>query len=179
MAITTFANTTTQNLLTALDANFQTPVTIGTSPVSLGNTVSNIDGLTSLQLGTGTPITAYTTGTWTPTDQSGAGLVFTGVSAGYTIIGNMCFAYCQFKYPSTADGSGASTGGFPVTAANQDYAQTVSPVELSVTLAFPVIFQVVLNHSYGVFFNQLNNAQVTNAQLSGAVVNMCIIIPLS
>jgi hypothetical protein len=71
--------------------------------------------------GGATPL--QTTGTWTPTDASGASLVFTGVSAGYTQIGNMVFAYAQLTYPSTANGSNASIGGFPVTAANQVYAR--------------------------------------------------------
>lgn len=89
MAITTFANTTTQNALTALDANFQTPVTIGTTTVTLGNTVTNLSGLgnvnsASILVNTATPggwtgasqfeakgastntaVSAYTTGTGT------------------------------------------------------------------------------------------------------------------
>jgi hypothetical protein len=37
-------------------------------------------------------------GTWTPTDGSGAGLVFSNVSARYQVIGNMIYAYFRLTY---------------------------------------------------------------------------------
>lgn len=63
-----------------------------------------------------------TTGSWTPADGSGAALTFTGVSANYTRIGNMVFAYAQLTYPTTASAITAVISGLPFTVPNQDYA---------------------------------------------------------
>jgi hypothetical protein len=42
---------------------------------------------------------------WTPTDQSGAALTFTSVSANTTKIGNIVYAYGTLTYPVTASGA--------------------------------------------------------------------------
>ena len=75
---------------------------------------------------------AYTTdlidvhsGIWTPTDQSGAGLTFTGVNCRYQNIGNMVFAYGELVYPTTADGLQAIIS-LPLGVANQLYARGLS-----------------------------------------------------
>lgn len=60
---------------------------------------------------------------WTPGDGSGAALVFTGVSANYTILGNMIFAYGALTYPTTVDASAAKINGLPVNTANASYAR--------------------------------------------------------
>jgi hypothetical protein len=62
----------------------------------------------------------YEEGTWTPTDNSGASLSFTGVSATYVKVGQMVIAWCQINYPSTASTNGASITGLPFTVAGQD-----------------------------------------------------------
>lgn len=57
----------------------------------------------------------YSSGPWTPTDNSGATLVFTSVNCYYTQIGNLVFIYGTLTYPSTVSGSNASLGGLPFT----------------------------------------------------------------
>jgi hypothetical protein len=58
----------------------------------------------------------YEEGTFTPTDTSGAGLVFTAVSAKYTKIGREVFAKIDLTFPATADGSAVKIGGLPFAA---------------------------------------------------------------
>lgn len=59
---------------------------------------------------------------WTPADNSGAGLTFTGVSARYNRIGSEIFVYAQLTYPVTASGATSSISGLPVNAANANFA---------------------------------------------------------
>jgi hypothetical protein len=61
----------------------------------------------------------YEEGTWTPTDGSGAGLTFSGVSGNYVKLGNLVIAQCAFTYPVTSSSSQARMNGLPfVTATN-------------------------------------------------------------
>jgi hypothetical protein len=62
----------------------------------------------------------YEEGTWTPTDNSGAGLSFTVNGATYVKVGQLVTAWCQINYPSTASTNGASITGLPFTVAGQD-----------------------------------------------------------
>jgi hypothetical protein len=65
----------------------------------------------------------YEEGTWTPIDDSGAGLTLasdtTATALGsYVKIGQMVFQAHNVKYPSTADTRDARIGGFPFTTEN-------------------------------------------------------------
>jgi hypothetical protein len=63
----------------------------------------------------------YEEGTFTPTDASGAGLTFGGItSARYTKIGNKVYIDMEVNYPSTASGAFASIGGLPFTSLSGD-----------------------------------------------------------
>lgn len=59
----------------------------------------------------------YEEGTWTPTDASGAALIFTTVSGFYVKIGQIVIASGDLTYPATADGTTAIIGGLPFTVA--------------------------------------------------------------
>jgi hypothetical protein len=56
-----------------------------------------------------------TTGTFTPTDASGASLTFTGVIATYMKIGKLVFFSLQLSYPVTASAAITLIGGLPFT----------------------------------------------------------------
>lgn len=58
----------------------------------------------------------YEEGTWTPTDSSGAGLTFGGVSATYTKIGRQVTCNLLLAYPVTASAAVAEIGGLPFAA---------------------------------------------------------------
>jgi len=60
----------------------------------------------------------YEEGTWTPTDNSGAGLSFTNGDGYYTKVGRQVFAAFRLTYPSTSDTNMASIAGLPFTAGN-------------------------------------------------------------
>lgn len=108
-----------------------------------------------------TLVPSYATGTWTPIDSSGAGLVFTGASGIYIKIGTLVFVTGTATYPATANGTSAKIGGLPFTTnavrslgtatSSSGFAATVISTQISATT-----------------FNFLNATQVqpTNAQFS-------------
>lgn len=109
---------------------------------------------------------------WTPTDQSGAGLSFTSVSANYCQIGNMVFAYGTFTYPVTVSASNAIIS-LPVAVPNQSYA-VVYGTNLGVgTNALP---ETVKNSSTMVVVTAAGVA-VPNSTLSTKVINVLMIYP--
>lgn len=62
----------------------------------------------------------YEEGTWTPIDDSGAGLTFTSPFGYYTKVGDTVTAWGRVTYPTTASGLTALVGGLPFTAANNN-----------------------------------------------------------
>ena len=107
----------------------------------------------------------YEEGTWTPTDNSGAGLSFT-TSATYIKIGQMVIAWCQINYPSTANGNGAAIAGLPFTTASQDvyggFTRYSTSQYIYATLA--------QGGNYGSLYNT-SGSQITNATLSSKRVD--------
>jgi hypothetical protein len=55
----------------------------------------------------------YETGTWTPTDGSGASLTFTNVNAWYVKVGDLVTMGARFAYPTTTNTNQNKIGGFP------------------------------------------------------------------
>jgi len=73
----------------------------------------------------------YEEGTWTPTDGSGAGLVFSIGSCRYTKVGRLVTVQGSVTYPATASGANAIWGGFPFVAADNIFltiAYTDTPI---------------------------------------------------
>lgn len=113
-------------------------------------------------------------GSWTPADASGASLAFSGVSAQYTRIGNLVFAYADFNYPATASGLNSSISGLPFTAANANYANQGN-LSYSSVAAFAA---VAPNSKTFQLFNA-TGSRVTNATLTGSEVNVMLIYPIA
>ncbi len=127
-----------------------------------GNTLNATGGLTSQ-----TGPTA-----WTPADASGAALTFGGVSAQYTKIGNMVFAYAFWNYPSTSDTNSAQFNGLPINMANANYARQCT---LNFTGATTAIHLLGTAGGDTVGFYTSAGAQLQNIALSGqSVIVMCI-----
>jgi hypothetical protein len=61
-------------------------------------------------LGVGLPAVS---GTWTPNDASGAGLIFTLYNARYWTIDKLVVVTAAFSYPATANSGPAKIGGLP------------------------------------------------------------------
>lgn len=143
----------------------------------LGNTTINSGNLTFGTAAKGINFTAnsaaagmtsqlmnyYEEGTWTPTDASGASLSFSNVSAQYTRIGRMVFAYCRLTYPSTVNGNTAIVGGLPFTIQNIQGARQARITYTSSTATF--IFPTP-NTTQAVFF--IGTTAATNANMSGS-----------
>lgn len=118
------------------------------------------------------------TGAWTPADNSGAALAFTGVNAGFTQIGNLVFLYLTLTYPVTADGSNASIKGLPYLVPNQTYAQVPSIVDTTATIANEVVLVPAKNTFTATFDTGAPLTAVTNATLSGATISAKLIYPV-
>lgn len=109
----------------------------------------------------------YFRGPWTPADASGAGLVFTGISAEYIEVGDLIWVSVQLTYPATANGSPAAIGGLPVNSANQNYAKSFSLI-----LGGSVNCAAFLSANSPTLsvLNLNGSASITNAQLSGDTI---------
>jgi hypothetical protein len=73
--------------------------------------------------GTGTSelLADYEEGTWTPVDVSGAGLVFTGVTATYTKIGRTVSYLMVVTIPATVSPGAALIGGLPFAPSSDNF----------------------------------------------------------
>ena len=110
----------------------------------------------------------YETGTWTPVDNSGAGISFSVAYGSYVKIGKIVYVQAKILYPSTSNGSSNSVGGLPF------------GMSVSNPYNFPVGAVAANGNTYaskaygtGSSFVFLSSADLTatNAQLSGANIN--------
>src|ERR1035437_6618601 len=79
----------------------------------------------------------YEEGTWTPTDGSGDGLVFTSVSGYYVKIGQLVTASFSLTYPSTVSGTAMEFAGLPftsLTTANGQYGGSLTYTNSSISI---------------------------------------------
>lgn len=108
----------------------------------------------------------YSTGSWTPADDSGASLSFTILAAGaYVQIGPLVRITASIQYPVTADGSAAAVKGLPFTAAKSGI-----NVLFATTIAGGGLQQISTTNN-NLRFLTPSLIVITNAQLSnGAVV---------
>jgi hypothetical protein len=122
-----------------------------------------------------TPLSQIT-GTWTPVDNSGAALTLAGVSASYTRIGNMVFAYARLAYPITGDGSSASIGGLPFNVANATYGQ-----QCQVTYAQAATLRYAITTQNTAHFELYTSARavITNAVMSNSPIVVICAYPIS
>jgi hypothetical protein len=118
----------------------------------------------------------YATGTWTPVDASGAGLTFTSVSAAYTKIGNMVFAYGRLTYPTTVSGVPAVIGGLPFTVANNLYA-SVANASFMAGVAGGVWFTVINSTHFQAISS--SGGSLSNGNLSTLFVSFNLVYPVT
>lgn len=114
----------------------------------------------------------YEEGTWTPTDNSGAGLTLSSVTATYTKIGKLVVATCRLTYPVTASGANASITGLPFTVANQN-----GNCGGALTYADETTLRYVLvtaNTTTATMYDSAG-ANVTNATMSGNTINVTFV----
>lgn len=107
-------------------------------------------------------VTAPTT--WTPSDQSGATLTFTTVTALYTRIGKLVLAQFRLTFPSTANGSTAAIGGLPVASSSSGAIFSAGSCVSNLSSNFNLGVSMTQNTSV-LNFNT-NAGNLTNANLS-------------
>jgi hypothetical protein len=83
----------------------------------IGTSGKGIDFSATAGTGTSELLADYEEGTWTPTDDSGAGLSFTLEYATYTKVGRLVTLNFRLAFPATADVSDVLIGGLPFAAA--------------------------------------------------------------
>lgn len=138
-----------------------------------GNVVANAGNITMGTLAT--MLNNVTGAAWVPTDGTGAGLVFTGVSGTVNRVNNVVIASATFTYPSTNNVASALVT-LPVQVPNQNYASTAGSCG---SAAFGTSWQTIAGANVVSFFSNTNGSTVTNAGLSGLQVHLNIIYPAS
>lgn len=105
----------------------------------------------------------FETGSWTPTDGSGAGLSFSVSFAKYTKIGNVCHLQAYFTYPTTTNSNNTRINGLPFAAQTNGFAA------FYVNSNGEVMAQIQEGQSY-LRFKDLSNSTYINSSLSGRFI---------
>jgi len=122
----------------------------------------------SSALSSGNTLNDYETGTWTPVDNSGAGLSFSTAYGSYVKIGKIVYVQAKILYPSTANSANNSVGGLPFSMS------TTNPYNFPVG-AVAANGNTYASKAYGTgssfIFLSSADSTATNAQLSSANIN--------
>ena len=114
---------------------------------------------------TNSTLNDYETGTWTPTDASGAGIGITPTTSYYIKIGRQVTCWTQIQYPATANTSVAKIGGYPFVATSAESLRsgTMIGYTSSATLSRVLLQLAAANND----FRDSTGTSLTNAQMSG------------
>jgi hypothetical protein len=110
----------------------------------------------------------YEEGTWTPTDNSGAGLSFTVYSATYTKIGRVVEIEAAIYFPSTASTAAISISGLPFSAATGD--DNTGGLSISATNVGANYYALITRNSSLFTINTNLDVSVTNAIYSSKML---------
>ena len=154
-----------------LSGTYPNPSVAKVAGVAPGTGVATALGVATNATG-GVILTTVAPTSWTPTDQSGASLTFTAVSAQYCQYGNIVIVYGTLTYPTTADGSSAKIS-LPVAVPNQPYASVFGTAD-----GQGHFIKTVINSSTA-SIQSAGGALTTNAVLSTKIINFFIVYPAS
>jgi hypothetical protein len=131
--------------------------------IVIGTSGKGIDFSATPGTGTSELLDDYEEGTWTPTDESGAALTFTGPTGRYVKIGRYVFCAGSMTYPVTASAAEAIWGGLPFDSTSFGGGTTTY---------CDGAFQLFIRSYGGALMGMVknNNSAATNSQLSGAFV---------
>jgi hypothetical protein len=110
---------------------------------------------------------------FSPTDQSGAGLVFTSVSVQYAKTANQVWMYGALTYPTTVDGSNALIS-VPIPVPNHPYAQAISQLAVAGVTGGAII---TLQNTSEAGFITPTGVQSKNSDFSGKTIVFSVIYP--
>jgi hypothetical protein len=177
----------------AVNSTYIAAGAVGTTQIAASTTLTTPKVTTTIGVGNATPsgsgsgitfpatqsassdantLDDYEEGTWTPTDNSGAGLSFTSVSATYTKVGRLVNCLCQLIYPTTANAAAANIAGLPFTSANTQANRSGGVMTISTTAAVQRVYPAINDTTFPLLSG--TGAGVTNATCSGAQFNFCI-----
>jgi hypothetical protein len=165
----------------ATPITFAGDVTLSTGNLIIGTSGKGIDFSATPGTGTSELFNDYEEGTWTPVDNSGAGLTFSNSYGSYTKIGRMVIAQVLVIYPATASGLSSRIGGLPFTVADSNGVYSPSRSGASVTFSDAGISMYgLLSQASTEFYlyNQTTAANVTNLTLSGKAVRLMFAYPV-
>ena len=109
----------------------------------------------------------YEEGTWTPVDNSAAGLTFSLATGRFVKIGSLVHCWGQVQYPSTSDTNSTEVGGFPFTNLHTsplNYSGNIAITSYGSADILPMVENNVIK------FRNYSNVALTNANLSGKFV---------
>lgn len=95
-------------------------VTLSTGSLVVGTSGKGIDFSATPGTGASELLDDYEEGTWTPVDESGAGLVYTSPFGAYTKVGDTVTAWGRATYPVTASALTILIGGLPFVVASSN-----------------------------------------------------------
>lgn len=143
---------------------------VGSNGPTLSGTVALASGA-GFSFNGGSLLGDYKQGTYTPSDQSGAGLSFTGVSGGYIVVGKLVFFKLRVTYPGGSLGSASSALSLPFAVQNVDNSD-YSPVTLTCNVGSAITGVLVRNAAQVQCVLAAGNSNVTNATMAGATVQI-------
>lgn len=120
----------------------------------------------------GDTLSTYDEGTWTPSDQSGAGLTFASADGWFVRVGREVFAHYYITYPATASAAANVIGGLPFTAGNTNAARGGSALTYNEFNAVTSIYGPKNTTLFALVDG--NGNQKTNASMSGKTIMGCI-----
>jgi len=151
------------------------PLTGLNNPTIVGNMTFNTSGsgviFTNTTSGvlTNSTLNDYETGTWTPTDASGAGVTLTNNYSRYIKIGNSVTVIAYITYGSNSSGSSAQIGGLPFSGVSNGYATGVVSTNVSAAISALIRYQPTGTTAY---INPIagNGTNITNGNLSTSYI---------
>lgn len=151
-----------------LAATFGGAVTVATGNLVIGTAGNGIDFSATAGTGTSELLNDYEEGTWTPTDNSGAGLSFTVYNATYTKIGRLVEVEAAIYFPTTASIATVKITGLPFTAA--DGYDNTGGLSISATNVGANYYMLITRGSSTFTINTNADVGVTNVTYSGKVL---------
>ena len=152
-------------------ATFAGAVSVGTG-AAVGGATAGAGGLafpaSAVAVANANTLDDYEEGTWTPTDDSGAGLSFTFYNASYTKIGRLVEVEASILFPSTASTAGVRITGLPFPAADGD--DNTGGLSISATTVGANYYMLITRGTSTFTINTNADVGVTNVIYSGKVL---------
>jgi len=118
----------------------------------------------------------YSSGPWTPSDQSGAGMTLVTDSTTYVKIGKVCIIEGRIGFPAAGAANNVSVGGLPAVCTPAATANAVAGGTINFTNvgSNPTLLAVVSGTSFTLFTN--GGVQLTNTNVLSKEFRLTLIL---